>query len=102
MSQVHHKPRWRVLFIRRNARCEGEEGRVEFGLAFNEKRMIRRLPGRRKSGWPVAFGRTVTAVFSPLAIAGTPGAAAHAAQHASVRFRVSCRSSQAGACGFRC
>jgi hypothetical protein len=38
MSQVHHKPRWRVLFIRRNARCEGEEGRVEFGLAFNEKR----------------------------------------------------------------
>jgi hypothetical protein len=47
--------------------------------------MIRRLPGRRKSGWPVAFGRTVTAVFAALAMVGTPGAAAHAAQQASVR-----------------
>jgi hypothetical protein len=45
--------------------------------------MIRRLPGRRKSGWPVAFGRTATAVFAALAMVGTP-AAAHAAQRASV------------------
>jgi hypothetical protein len=47
--------------------------------------MIRRLPGRRKSGWPVAFGRTATAVFAALAMAGTPAAAAHAAQQARVR-----------------
>ncbi|HMI24555.1 MAG TPA: hypothetical protein VK594_08730 [Streptosporangiaceae bacterium] len=26
------------MYIGRNARCEGEEGRVEFGLALNEKR----------------------------------------------------------------
>jgi hypothetical protein len=47
--------------------------------------MIRRLPGRRKSGWPVAFGRTATAVFAALAMVGTPAAAAHAAQQARVR-----------------
>jgi hypothetical protein len=47
--------------------------------------MIQRLPGRRKSRWPVAFGRTVTAVFAALAMVGTPGAAAHAAQQARVR-----------------
>jgi hypothetical protein len=63
--------------------------------------MIRRLPGRRKSGWPVAFGRTVTAVFAALAMVGTPGAAAHAAQQTSVRAGNESRIPNAAQCSHR-
>jgi hypothetical protein len=38
------------------------------------------LPERRqKKGWSLTFGRTATAVFASLAIAGTPAIAAYAA-----------------------
>jgi hypothetical protein len=76
------------LYIRRNARCEGEEKRVEPGLALNEKRHDPAAAGATESGWPVrkfGIGRTLTAVFAALAMTGTPAAAAHAAQQASVR-----------------